>query len=519
MKMRRQGLIALLLGGIVFTVLTGCSGGNPDLNKAEDAMERQNFEQALASVDSALAKDSANVQAYRMQAQVLRQMADSTMHPDEYKDLYRRARAAEQKAIEFNPGSRSDIEGRQTFIYTRQYQRGAQEFRKAQRTTDSSGYRRAAAYFGGAAATLPDSADAILNEAYARLNMQRLKQDGSMQNTIPVLESYIEKKDKPSKDAYEILSALYLQGGEPQKTIDLLEKARKDLAARSTHFKVTGSPGLKYSGTVEAGGSSRSVSGGVPDKIRIDGGGQVSGQFQKQQKKGQLRVQLVYQGTPVADTTIKTGTASLATNLDDEAPLAQLEGRLLNAYNKAGETEKAMAEYRQQIEDNPDNVTYRYNYGSLLLNAERYDEAVEQLEKAVEIDPRNVEAQYNLGAAYTNQARNIQKRIRAIDDSLQTVRDAAMENNRQPTKEERETVNALDQERKELVKKQRELYNESIAPLERARQMADQGSTLQTDACRVLVTAYVQTERMDKAKELEQCANMEGEIQTQEGGN
>jgi tetratricopeptide (TPR) repeat protein len=507
--LRRSALFAIVLGGLLLGVLSACSAGNPNLSKAEDAMQRQNYEQALANIDSALAQDSASVEAYKMRAQILRQMADSTMPPEEYKDLYRRAREAERAAIKFNPGARSEVEGQQTLAYTQQYRKGAKVFRRAQRTADSSDYRQAAAHFGAASATYPDSSDAILNEAYARLNMERMKQSGSMTNAIPILKNYVEKDEQPQKNAYDILSALYLQDGQTEAAIDLLETARKDLSSRPTQFRLTGSRGLKYSGTVEAGGSAREVEGTVPANVTVEGDGMVSGTFQKQQEKGQLRVQLFYKGSSVADTTVQKGAASLSANLSEEAPLAQLEGRLLNAYNRAGQTQKAMAEYREQIEENPNNVTYRYNYGSMLLNADRFDEAIEQLRKAVELEPGNVKAQYNLGAAFTNKGRVVQDSLRSIEDSLSTIRDAALEENRAPTAEEKRIVNELDKESKRLAQKKRNIFEQAIPPLERARQLADSGESLRTDACRALVTAYIQTEQVEQAEEYQQCAGMQ----------
>jgi tetratricopeptide (TPR) repeat protein len=445
-----------------------------------------------------------------MRADILRQMADSTMSPDEYKDLYRRARAAEDSAVIYNPGLRSDIDAKQTLAYTRQYQQGARAFRKAQRSADSSAFRQAAAHFGAASATYPDSADAILNESYALLNMERMKQTGSMTNAIPYLERYLGKTDEPQKNAYDILSALYLQDEQTEKAITLLENAREDLSARPTYFKLGGSRGLGYSGTVKEDGSTREVEGTVPDRVSLESGGMVSGTFQKKQQKGQLRVQLYYKGTAVEDTVSKSGTesVSLSADLSEKAPLAQLEGRLLNAYNRAGKTKKAMAEYRKQIEENPKNVTYRYNYGSMLLNAERYDEAVEQLKKAVELEPGNMKAQYNLGAAYTNKGKEVQDSIRAIDDSLSTIRDAAMKENREPTEEEKRIVNELDKKSKQLAQKKKEIFKKAVPPLERARQLADSGESLREQACGALITAYIQTEQISKAKQVEDCAGM-----------
>ena len=481
-------------------------------------MDKQQYEQALAEIDSAIARDStARVKAYKMRADILRQMADSTMAPEEYKALYRKARAAEDSAVAYDPGARSDVEGKQTLAYSQQYQKGAKAFQQAQRTADSSAYRQAAAHFGAASATFPDSAAVALNEAYAYLNMQRMKQSGSMADAAPLLERYLEKADKPEKNAYDILSAVYLQNGQTEKAIDLLETAREDLSARPPYFQIAGSRGLTYSGTVKEGGSSRSVEGTVPDRVTLETEGEVSGTFEKKQSKGRLQVQLYYRGAVVADTSTTTGSVTLAENLGETTPLAELEGRLLNAYNRAGRTETAMAEYRKQIEKHPENVTYRYNYGSMLLNAERYDEAVEQLEKAVELESGNVKAQYNLGAAYTNKGRTIQDSLRAVEDSISAIRDAAVEANRSPTEEEEETVNRLDRKTKILAQKRKNIYEKAIPPLERARQLADSGDALRQDACRALVTAYVQTERVEKAREYEDCAGMDLDGGNQDG--
>jgi tetratricopeptide (TPR) repeat protein len=494
----------------VLAVLSGCAGGNPFLSEAEDALQQQRYEQALTSIDSALAQDSANADAYLLKAKILRQQADSTMNPEEYKAFYEKARAAEEQAIQFNSEVRSEVEQQRRQTYSMQSQKGAKAFQKGRRTSNPMVYRQAAAHFGAASATYPDSASVMLNEAYARLNQAQNQEDESMATAIPSLENYVEAASAPEKNAYDILSALYLQEGQTQKAIDLLETARQDLSARPTHFRLAGTRGLNYSGTVEAEGTSREVSGTTPGRVSVDASeGAVSGSFSKEQEKGQLRVRLFYKGGAVKDTTISTGTARLAVNLSDQSPLAQIEGRLLNAYNQAGQTEKAMAEYREQIEKNPNNVTYRYNYGSMLLQADRFDDAIEQLQKAVELEPGNVKAQYNLGAAYSNKARQLQNRLTEVNDSLRAISQKAMENNREPTAEEKKIVNKLDQQATELAEEKRALFQEAIPPLERARQLSGPDGSFRKDACTALVTAYVQTEQLEQAKEYEDCAGLE----------
>ncbi len=517
---RRSALVTFVLSGVLLGILAGCGASSPYLDKAKEAVDKNQYEQALANIDTALAKKdpALRAKAFDKRAQVLRQMADSTMAYEEYKDLYRQAHVAEDSAIQEDPGLRSEIDAKRSLTYTQQVQQGAKMFRKAQRTSDSSSFRRAAAHFGAASSTQPDSASVIFNEAVALLNMEQMKQGGTMNNAVPVLEEYIEKAKNPDKNAYNILSSLYMRNEQMGEAISLLEEARKDLNNRPTYFRISGSSRLGYSGTVEAGGSSRDVDGTVPDRVNIDSdGGTVSGTFEKKQKKGQLRVQLFYKGGVVQDTLSKSGVGdpvSLTADLSEATPLAELQGRLLNAYNRSGQTEKAMKEYRKQIEANPENVTYRYNYGTMLLQAERYDDAIEQFEKAVEIEPGNVKAQYNLGAAYSNKGKQVQDSIRSVEDSLASIRDAAMEENREPTEEEKQTVNMLDQRSRELEKRKRKIFEDAIPPLEQARQLADTGDSLRKDACVALVTAYIQTEQIRKAKQVEDCAGME----LQQGG-
>jgi len=483
-------------------------------------MEEQNYDRALANIDSALAQDSANVDAYLMRAQILREQADSTMAPDEYKDLYSRAREAEERAVEFDPGARSDIQGQRRLTYAQQSQQGAKAFQRGRQSSDPADYRQAAAHFGAAAATEPDSASVILNEAFARLNMAQSKEQGDMTASIPILERYIETAEEPQKNAYDILSALYLQNGQNEEAIDLLETARQDLSQRSPYFQVGGSRGLEYSGSVETNGSSRTVEGTTPDRVSLDdAGGTVSGTFEKTQEKGQLRVQLFYQGTSVADTMLTSGSGTLSANLDEAAPLAEIEGRLLNAYNQAGMTEKAMQEYRNQIEENPDNVTYRYNYGSMLLQANRLDEAIEQLQRAVELESGNVKAQYNLGAAFSNKARQYQDSLQTLNDSMRSISQAAVEENREPTAEEEQQVNELDKQVQALTEEMKEYYRQAVPPLERARQMSDSDGDFRQDACSALVTAYVQLEQVQKAQEYEDCAGMQIQTQGEGGGS
>ena len=517
MTTRQSALFALFLGSLGLVALSGCSAGNPNMSAAESAMEQENYDRALANVDSAIARDSANAEAYAMKARILRQMADSTTPPGEYKQRYREAREAEQQAIEFDPGQRSTINSQRELAFIEEYQKGADAFNEARKSRSKDDFMRAAAFFGAASAIRPDSTGPILNEAFARLQAARL--EGGDQGTqemaevIPILETYIEKEDQPSKDAYTILAQLYRQDKQPEKAIDLTETAIEDLSNRPTHIRVSGTQGVDYTGTVEVGGSSRSVEGATPDRIELSTSeGMVSGSFQKpeggkRQTKGQLQVALYMQGTELASdqTTSPAEPLEISADLSAQTPLAELQNQRLNALNSTGNTERAMQAYQEQIEQDPDDATYRYNYGSLLLNADRYDEAAEQLARAVELDPDDPKKQYNLGAAYLNKGV-------ALQDSLVSLRDSLTAKEQPPTDEERKMVRELDEQR-------RGLFKDAIPPLERARQLSGPGGQYRQSACSALFQAYVQTEQTEKAEEVKECAGQMGSSSGQGNGN
>lgn len=181
-----------------------------------------------------------------------------------------------------------------------------------------------------------------------------------------------------------------------------------------------------------------------------------------------------------------------------------LSSLLLNAYNQSGKTEQAMKRYRREIEENPNNSTYRYNYGSLLLNADRYDEAIEQLKRASELDPDNVKVQYNLGAAYVNKGVAVNDSIRAFQERL--------DDKESPTQQDKQML-------QKMVNQRRQVFQDAIPALEKARQLADSGSQYRQDICKALFTAYTQTEQMDKAESVQGCAGFEQDrMQGNEGG-
>jgi len=374
------------------------------MGEAETALEEGNYEAAAARADAALERDSANTDAYLFKARVLRRKADSTMAPDDYIELYRRAFDAEAEAVarrEQEVGS--DVRARRQRIYDRELGRGESAYNRAGKYDDEASFRRAIGFFGAAAAIQPDSARPALNEAYARLKV------GQTRNAIPALERYVERADTARKKAYKILGELYVSTQQYEAATDVLDR-----------------------------------------------------------------------GTSVYPT--------------DGA----LQALRLNAYNRSGDVDEALSVYREQVDAAPDKARLRYNYGALLLKADRYSEAIEQLRAAVELRPDNARGQYNLGAAYLNAALVRDDSIAAADGEEGTGLPS---------------VESLSSSEREGIEQRRsDLFKQAIPPLERARALTQEPytdieneNTIRQDACRALLVAYVQTNRPNRAAQVQDC--------------
>lgn len=178
-----------------------------------------------------------------------------------------------------------------------------------------------------------------------------------------------------------------------------------------------------------------------------------------------------------------------------------IQAQLLNAYNAAGQADRAMQIYSESVAKEPNNKLFRYNFGSLLLNAERYDEAIEQLTVATTLDPEYADAFYNLGASYVNKAYSVNERMGEMDDALRTERANLSQ----------DQITAREKELDQLGEERRSLYEQAITPLERARQLMESAGEDEAEVdrvCNALFGAYVQTGQDDKAKEAAACAGI-----------
>lgn len=85
------------------------------------------------------------------------------------------------------------------------------------------------------------------------------------------------------------------------------------------------------------------------------------------------------------------------TNYPEDGELTRI---LNSSYIGAGEISKALKSAKELVEAEPNDKTFRYNYGVILLQTNDFEGAEEQFKKALEIDPEYENASYNLGLTY-----------------------------------------------------------------------------------------------------------------------
>lgn len=177
---------------------------------------------------------------------------------------------------------------------------------------------------------------------------------------------------------------------------------------------------------------------------------------------------------------------------------ADVQAQLLNAYQMAGQMDRAVEVYKAAVESEPDNKLYQYNYGSILLQLDDWDGAIMHLSAATELDPTYANAHYNLGAAYTNKAFELSNKINELDDDLRARRSDLS----------REEIDKIEAEIDALTEQRRSLFGEAITPLEQARQLTEANEGDVQEICRALFQAYAQTGDTEKAQSFVDCAGL-----------
>lgn len=93
-------LKSLSIVSVLAIIVVSCAGGDSFLKEAEKGISSGDYTAALAAVDSALAKDPNNAEAYYLQGRIYGGMAVDNSNVSERKESYQKMHTSFQKAIE-----------------------------------------------------------------------------------------------------------------------------------------------------------------------------------------------------------------------------------------------------------------------------------------------------------------------------------------------------------------------------------------------------------------------------------
>ncbi len=216
---------ALLIIALVFSVQAVVPQSQAQLRKANRALDRGEYEEAMTLAQELLAKKPDDHKTWDLLARIHDSQASQSlaegylMHVQEMVEAYNRV-------VELRPREGEQVNNRMQIFYRQTFYQGIEEFGNAQSVTDDDSlqaehFRNSARYFQASSIVSPDSAGAYMNWAYALIGA------GDTQDAIKPLKLAIEYGG-PDYEVYSYLSRIYLTTpGQVQDAIPVLEEASR----------------------------------------------------------------------------------------------------------------------------------------------------------------------------------------------------------------------------------------------------------------------------------------------------
>jgi tetratricopeptide (TPR) repeat protein len=217
MKSSFRSSFATLAAALMIVGMVGCAGATGGLGEAREALRANNYDQALALVDTVLVGSPNDMDALALRAGILRQQAGAATDLTRRRAILRQFADTVRRAEAIDPADgRFEFERLQA--WDNELQRGGAAFSEGQQG-DQEGFVRAAAHFEGAHIVGPDTSS--LAALYHGLTLIAA---GQAERAIDPLRIAIERGEE-STDAYVYLSRIYLQEDRPSDAVRTMEMA------------------------------------------------------------------------------------------------------------------------------------------------------------------------------------------------------------------------------------------------------------------------------------------------------
>ncbi len=163
--MKRLLIVLALLVGLGATGLPV----NAQVKKADKALKKQNYDEAMGYVEEALQKKPEDAKAFEVKGRIYQSMASNTEDAAEHVALLGQMMEAFHQAASLDSKMAEKVQNTLTLAYITQFQRGIEVFNEAQSTRDKNGYLQSARYFEGCTIIAPDSTGPYVNWAFAMI--------------------------------------------------------------------------------------------------------------------------------------------------------------------------------------------------------------------------------------------------------------------------------------------------------------------------------------------------------------
>ena len=215
--MKRTTLLLVWVFGI------GCLAETADaqVRKAENARKKQQFEEALGFIDTALGKKPDDSKAFETRARIYQDMAAAATG-EAYLSAMKHMMDDFHHAVSLNAKLAENVERQQVLAYVAEFSKGIDAFNSAQGASDQGAkeqfFQSAADFFRGSSIVAPDSVGAYVNWAFAKLG------SGDEVGAIEPL-SLAREFGPADVDVYNYLSRIYLTNDRAVDAVPLLEEA------------------------------------------------------------------------------------------------------------------------------------------------------------------------------------------------------------------------------------------------------------------------------------------------------
>lgn len=404
--MKKYSLLAPLVALLAISfAFVGFQCSSAELTSAKLYIQRNEWDKAQAELEKAVQKDSVDAESWYYLGIVRGERQNYTGLMDAFAHVKKITAVHDSDMIKVR---------RHYWVIA--YNTGSKDLNKGR---DSSSYYQASVKsFEGAVVLEPDSLMGYRGLAYAYLNM------GEEDSAIAPLD-VLWKREK-DQDAARFLGEIYYDEG--RKLRQKFEDENGDKITIAAGMKSLKTGITKYDVRSAIGEADSTIT--IPArKVRVARGkmSEIPAKTVWIYKKlgltitfesdtvAEKKVDFVY--NPQIDSTYyKEAVAKFKDGLVVLQPASQLYpsdaaimSTLSNCYIGADMTQQAAEAFKMAAQNNPDNKDFQYNYGVILLRANKYSQAIAEFEKTLKIDPEYANAIYNMGASYVNWGVEIQQ--------------------------------------------------------------------------------------------------------------